>query len=477
MAQSIFSNAVVATVGRSITLVCGLAATALMTRMMAVEAFGMYSLVLTVAIMLQLVADFGLYLVLSRELGVSEGKQNNIIANIVSLRLALLGTVFICALIVFFVVPSLRTMSALFLVLALGLIFQSASQLLMSVFQAYGCVWRATVGDVIGRMSQIGMLAVGFVYAPYSNKPLWVASAFTIGLMLSWLIHVFFVPEKRLLRIKISASAWKKIIGTSWPIALMLILNVIYFRVDIVILSYVRSNQEVGLYSLAYKIIENGLFFPAMIGGLLLPAVSSALVHKEAQVARGLISQGLTLSFSGACILVAVLIVYSKEVVLLLGGVEFLSSAALLQVLAIALGSMFLGNIFGFGLIAAGQQKKLLVLYAVLAVLDILLNLVLIPQYGALGAAWVTVATEVSATVTAGYLLRSHVAWVVRSQKIISMMFLAIVSVMIPAFLLTHMGFLVQLAVACAIYILAMHGMGVWSKASLSILRSGPLVL
>ncbi len=472
MGQSIFSNALIATVGRGVTIACGLAATALMTRMLGVDGFGVYSLILTIAAMTQLAADFGLYLTLSRELGISHGKPSEKIANIASLRIILLLVLFGISSVVFLALPSARTHAGMFCILAIGLIFQSGSQLLMSIFQAYGAVWRATLGDIAGRVAQVTILAVGLFIFSSHGTPVWVASAFASGLILSFLIHVVVLPNKKLLRIKMSRKAWGDVMKVSWPIALMLILNVIYFRIDTVLLSSLRTSEEVGLYSLAYKVIENGLFFPAMIGGLLLPVITSALARTDVTRTQKLLVQGLTLSLSGASIIVAILLVFPTEIIILLGGEEFAASGALLRILSIALGSMFLGNIFGFTLIALAKQKALAILYGVLAALNIIANLIVIPQFGASGAAWVTVATEVGATIVAGSIVFRFIAWKLPMQSSLVLFLGAFASVGVSAVLLAGLSIWIRLGVSLALYICCMNACGVWAKQSLSILRA-----
>lgn len=476
MPQSIFSNAIIATLGRAITLSCGIAATALTARILGASGLGIYSLVITVGTILQLASDFGLYLTASRELGVSEGKPTEKLANIASLRLALLGIVFIAGSIGFFSAPSLRGFFHLFLVIAGGLIFQSASQLLMSVFQAYGYIWRATVGDVVGRVVQVAILGIVLLFANHSSAIMWVAAAFTGGLGISLLIHIVLVPNKRLLIVQYSWPMWKHIIHSSWPIALMLLLNALYFRIDTVLLSFWRSTEEVGFYSLAYKVIENGLFFPAMIGGLLLPAITSALARRDTASAQQLVSQGLLLSLSGAGIVVAVLMAFPADVMILLGGVEFTPASPLLRILALALGSMFIGNIFGFALIALEKQKALAGLYGILAALTVIANILLIPLFGALAAAWVTVVVEVLATMCAAFMVRKHIQWSIPHTKSIALICISCVAVVIPLLLLTNQPLGVRLLAALGIYIVFTHVSKVWSKNSLPILHGNTIV-
>jgi O-antigen/teichoic acid export membrane protein len=475
MGQSIFSNVIIAAVSRVIVVLLGLLATALTVRIISVESFGAYSLVLTIGTFLQLFADFGLYLTASRELGAEQGRITDVMHHIVSLRITLLSVIFFIGLISFFFISSLQSLALLFVLLSVGLIFQSLSQLMMGVFQAYGSIWKATVGDIIGRVVQVVVL--GYLFFQQSEGPLTgIAAAFTLGLFTSFVIHAILVPHRGRLFPKVSVPAWRYLVRTSWPIGLMLVLNVVYFRSDILILSFFRSAEEVGWYALAYKIIENGLFFPAMLGGLLLPHMSAALASHAKSRAEEFVSQGLTLALYAAIIGVTMLIMFSAPIIMFIAGSEFTNSVGLLQVLALALAIMFVGNIFGFTLIALSQQRKLAVLYGLLVVFNIGMNTLLVPRYGAVAAAWTTVATEVIAMFTASYLVYARLSYHLPVGGISLAFGGALISSYVGAILpaSVHVGF--RLAIALCLYAGIGYSLGLWNKKTLSILRTASSV-
>lgn len=471
MGQSIFSNVIIAAVSRVIVLLLGLLATALMVRIVSVESFGAYSLVLTIGTFLQLFADFGLYLTASREIGAEQGKAGTVMHHIVSLRMVLLVLMFSVGLCSFLFIPSLQGLSSVFFILALGLMAQSLSQLMMGVFQAYGSVWRATVGDIVGRVVQVAGL--GYLFLHSGQDPLsGIATTFSLGLVGSFLAHILLVPRRNTLFPKISIPVWRYLLKNSWPIGLMLVLNVIYFRSDILILSFFRSAEEIGWYALAYKIIENGLFFPAMLGGLLLPHISAALASDSRARAEGLLSQGLVLSMCIAIIIVAVLFVFAAPLVEFIAGPGFTSSVILLRVLAFALAIMFVGNIFGFTLIALSQQRRLAILYGFLVVFNGGMNILLVPRYGALAAAWTTVVTEGIATAVASYWVYTRLSYRLPVVHIFSAMGGAIVSsyvgVILPDFI--HIG--IRVLVTVSLYVGIGYSLGLWNGKTLSILRT-----
>lgn len=251
----------------------------------------------------------------------------------------------------------------------------------------------------------------------------------------------------------------------------MLILNVIYFRIDIVMLSALRTSEEVGWYSLAYKIIENGLFFPAMLGGLLLPHITAAITSSRMKRASELVSQGLLLSFYAVIFAVLILIVFSEPLILFIAGAGFTPSAPLLRVLALALAIMFFGNIFGFALIALEKQRLLVVLYGILVIGNILLNLMAIPLYGAFAAAWVTVATEMAAMLFAAYAVRRHIRWSPAYARMALATFSAGVAIYVGSILPESIHIAWRLAVIGALYGWMGYVFGLWDNATLKELR------
>ena len=392
-----------------LTVALGVVIVGFMTRLLGAASYGAYTLLISFGTIVQLVADGGLYLTLTRQLAEEPRQQTALISNVLSLRLALLVVVFTVGLMLTLVIPSLSGLTSAFLLIALGLSAQSLSQLFMGVFQQAQLMWPATLGDIIGRLVQLGTIGlVALATVTLSG----MALAFALGAIAALVVHQLLLPQwAQRWRLAAAWPAWRALLATSWPLGALLLLSVIYFRVDTIILSLYRDTSEVGYYGLAYRIIESALFFPAMLGGLLLPRLSEQLAAGTKQRAAQLLGEGVTLSLAVAAAGCIVALVFSEQLVALLSGSDFVPAAPLLRLLAPALLILFAGNIFGFALVALKQQLALLKLYAALVIVNIGLNLLFIPHYGAPAAAVTTLITEGLAASVAGWLVWHLLPW------------------------------------------------------------------
>lgn len=398
--QSIIANTAVALGGRFVQVSLGIFVIAVTSRFLGEAAFGIYSTLLAYGSLLLIGADFGLYLTLTREVGREPATTQSVLSDITWLRLASLTVAFAVGSLVIRYIPALQPFLVAFWLIALGLSAQSISQLFMGVFQARSVVWRATVGDLIGRCVQIFILIAAAVSLLRVERVTAITLAFTAGTCTALLIHRLLLPIAWRLT---SPPLWEKvrtIVRESWPAAAILILNAVYFRIDTVMLSLWRPAVEVGLYSLAYRIIESALFLPAMFGGLLLPHLS-----KQTGVPRSLLEEALTATAWVGAGVALVLALLARPIIIALSGLPFVGAASLLAILCLALFAMFFGNLFGFTLVARGKQRALMRLYLGLVIFNIFGNLLFIPRYGAVAAAWTTVATEIIAATVAGFLV------------------------------------------------------------------------
>ena len=93
------------------------------------------------------------------------------------------------------------------------------------------------------------------------------------------------------------------------------------------------------------------------------------------------------------------IITLAKPIIFLVAGEGFVDSVLLLQILSLAVFGVYLGAIFGHTAVAINKQKQTMWIYISNAIITLIGYLIFIPKFGALGAAWMTVFSEIYAGV------------------------------------------------------------------------------
>jgi len=208
--------------------------------------------------------------------------------------------------------------------------------------------------------------------------------ALTFGI-LNWKI-VKIVP-------KFNFTFFRKLQIEALPFGLRAVIITLYFYVDTVMLSFMRTNAEVGWYNAAYKIYEGLTVLPFIICVVLYPRLSQLFVlNKKAHSL--LSSRAAKYMFIISFPILICGIILSKNIINILFGKEFQNSVVALQILLV--GVVFVFQIWLFQIILNSIDKQKVVMYVGLTglIVNVFLNLLLIPRYGFRGAAATTVMSE-----------------------------------------------------------------------------------
>jgi O-antigen/teichoic acid export membrane protein len=173
-----------------------------------------------------------------------------------------------------------------------------------------------------------------------------------------------------------------------------------YFRIDSVLLGLLRGNEDVGVYNVAHRIMEGTLIVPAIVATVVYPRIARSAGDSPAL-------RWTTLALGTLGIAVSVVFVFGGErLVAAIYGAEHEASGAALSVLALAIAPAYAGAVLTQALIATDRQGSYLRLALLALVLNVALNLALIPGFGTMGAAAAAVATELAVAAMAVAALR-----------------------------------------------------------------------
>ena len=184
------------------------------------------------------------------------------------------------------------------------------------------------------------------------------------------------------------------ILKKSYPFALAIFLMTIYTRVDFVMIErmLVNGEKEAGIYASAYRLLDAVNVIGLLFSGLLLPM--SARLLKEQQSVRPLLRFSLQMILCGAIVFAIPTCFFRQEIMFLLYEDASIYSANILGVLMGTFILISTSYIYSTLLVANNSLTKMNRVFMITVVLNIVFNYLVIPAYGALGAAWATFSTQ-----------------------------------------------------------------------------------
>ena len=161
-----------------------------------------------------------------------------------------------------------------------------------------------------------------------------------------------------------------------------------YVNVSVALLGFIQGNEEVGYYNAAYRIKDVMVSIVTSLGAVLLPRLSYYIENNMRDKFNDILSKSTQFIFILSLPLVVFCILFAKPSVLILAGSAYSGSIVPLQVLALIIFIVGLSNLTGIQMLIPLKKEKYLCYSVVIAaVINMVLNLILIPEYGAIGAA------------------------------------------------------------------------------------------
>ena len=412
--------------------------------------FGDYIIVVTFIYIFSVFADLGLYSIVVREISREGADEKKIINNAFTLRLTagffILGVAYFVSLLF----PYSNNVQYGIAVAALGFWMLSNIQVLMGLFQKHLAMDRVALAEIAGRIVQLLFVCY---FVTYDFGFLYIISAIFFGAVITLILVLRFASKYVQIKLAFDFKFWRKILVQSYPLAISAIIVLIYFKLDTIFLSVMKTNEAVGVYGLSYKILENLIFFPAMIVGLTMPLMSK-YIFTERDKFKSVVQRTLNFLIIAFLPLAFGAIMTSDKIIGLFTKYGFTDSPMVLNILIIALGFIFLGALFSNIIIAANQQKRLAQIYFVGMIFNIIANFIFIPKYSYFGAATTEVATELLVTALMIYLIHKTINFL-PSFKIL---FKALLASLLMAVVLNYFSYL-------NIFYLALLGVVVYVSA------------
>ena len=381
-----------------------------LARVISPEGFGILGYATAFVSYFLLFIDFGFDVISVKEIANDKSVISKYINNIISFRILLASAIFlVLSVVVLFINETLIIKLAL-LITGLNLFVQSFAT--EFVFQATEKINYLSIKVVVKNII-ILVLVLLFVKS-ISDVLIVVGISILANLIMSiWLFQKY---TKLFAKFKwsIDRGFLKSLFLESFPLIISSFMITIYYNLDMVMLGNIKTQTEVGIYNAAYKIFMIGLIPLAAIVRIFLPSLSK--INESKVLKRTIKNYGIMMLCSG--ILIAVVIFFSAKVVVNFAyGKEYIGSVFPLMILALNVLVISVNVFFGNPLTVWGKQKAYSVAITFGAIVNIILNLVLIPKYSYNGAALATLLSEVAVFIGVFYLFNVNLKKIITQGK------------------------------------------------------------
>ena len=393
LASRTLRNSVLVVGARAVAKIGVFIVVALMLRYLRPEEYGRFAAMVVYVTLIGVIADLGLQTVFIRDASRDRQLFLRYLGNLISARLLLLVLTLIA------LAAVLRLASpALFPYTLAGfalLLTTSYSSLLRAIFYIRGRLGYEAVAIVVEAIIVL-LLALYAIRARAGwDAFLWcytasylVTSMFAIAVLrLRWHEPITVRFEPALLRTVLLAGI---------PLALGFIITSIYAQVDVVLLQLFKGFTMVGWYSAANRYIDAVAWVPQSAMGAVFPALSMVAATQKAQLAFAYEKSYKMLALVGLPLAVGIGVMAFPLIRLLAPNGHFDPAIPALQILAPSVLLLFVNNAFIYTLTAINRQLDFTRLSVVTLVVNVVLNLVLIPPYGFTGAAAAATLTELA---------------------------------------------------------------------------------
>ncbi len=454
-------NVVLLAVGGASAQILGFFVILLLGQRLGAELFGEISFAQAALVYLMLLSDPGLKILGTRRIAQTNSTEPFEVSGVWTMRLILAGAVFLIwsAFLLLFQPASPRS----WLLWGYGLAILPIAVSTEWIHTGFERLRPVAVSRVLRNVLHL-LLVFLLIRSP--SDWAWAPALFVIAYLAASL-YLYAVARKDAIipRLQLRRKTSAAVFRSALPLGISAVMIQIYYSLDSLILGILRTPQELGYYSAAYKIILFLLAIADTFGTVLLPTLSRITSERDPQrLGRTLPEIVNLLLLIGVPMTLGVMLL-AQDTLAFLFGTCYLPGADAMKILAVTIFAVF-GNLpFGVLLLALHREKKYTLSVTGGAAVNLVLNLILIPLFGIVGAAAATLASELIVWAAYLFYLRRdgiHIPWpTIFSRLAIPALLIGITLTSLQAHVI------IRAIVGAVVFIVSARITGAWSVGRL----------
>ena len=402
--QRVAKNTSIIIAGNLIFRLISLVIVIYLARYLGTVGFGKYSFVFAYLSFFSVITDLGLTQILVREMSRDPSMAPKLIGNGYIIKLILTAFAIILSLTIITLMACPADTTTYIYIAAFMLLFTSFSDFYTTMFQA-NLKMKYNVFAKLSFKVLSAILILGIICS--HGTLMQVIVVLVLSEMVRTLISYLFSRKFVRPQFDIDFKLLKYLLKESLPIALFSIIFVIYYNIDIVMLASMKGDASVGIYSAAYRLSEPLIFIPQALMISLFPIMSKSFASSKDRLIKSYrLSVKYLLIISIPIVIGTTLI--ADKIILLIYDVSFVNSVTVLQILIWSLVFASVNSVLLTLLISIDKQKLNMFSVGLCAIVNIVLNFMLIPILSYNGAAIATVITHIVLFIASFYFVSKH---------------------------------------------------------------------
>lgn len=398
----IFRNMSWLFVSQIITSICGFIWTILMARYLGVQQYGIFGFAVSLTGILCILFDFGIGIHSVRHIATDYDSAPKYLGNAIPLKglFSIFG--FFVILIVLILMKCDELTITVTLLITLEQIIKKFVELMTATFQAF------EEGKLQG-ISNTLLNVLTFIFiliAIYTDLGLYgISIAYIIANMIA-LIYCYRILTKHLTKpdYEFDKEFCKMVTLAALPFAATAILSSIYYSIDMVMLTNMVGSYATGIYNATYKLIGVLTLFYGIYSAVIFPVMSKFFKNNESMLLT-LYEKSIKYLLLAIIPIAIATVYYSTDIIHLIYGHQYDASSSVLSILIWTVCLLFVSGAGNTLLNASYKEVTVTKIYAIAAVFNVALNLILIPYLSYDGAAITTVLSDVLIVIIQSYVI------------------------------------------------------------------------
>lgn len=373
-------------------------------RMLGVSGLGVFSYAIALGGFLTFFEDAGIATFVTRSFAKNEQDKHVIFGTALVLKI-LLG---IIALLFFISIgPLISSVPEARIIIPVIALLMFCDALRTFFFSITRAEQRMHIDARVQIITNVLIVVFGVVFMTVSPTPLALAWGYTlgsiVGTVLMFLVIRNYIPN---IRKTFSRKLFNEIFFAAWPFTVLAISNVLIFNTDTLFLGYYGTTTDVGLYAAASRVVQMFYILASLFATSTFPTLVQK-THDRSDILSA-IKKSLILMLILAIPLMIIMVLGAPLIMKVLFGYSFVAGSSILAILALSYVPVFILSILNNSVLAFDKQKEFVVGNIAGVVVNIALDVLLIPHYQGVGAAIASVAGLTTITLITGYKLRKY---------------------------------------------------------------------